>query len=76
MDTHLDMSLVVVVGAAELGLLADGLAEYDALFEQEYVELLAAVVAPAGHVRHYHGLLQQQLALRCYVALQCIKPHL
>lgn len=51
------MGFVVVSGAGELTLLADSLAEYDALFEQEHVKLLALVVAP-GHFGHDKRLLQ------------------
>lgn len=69
------MSLVVVCRAAVLALLADGLAEDDALLEQEHLQLLALVVA-AQHVRHHHVLLDQQLALGGYVALETNKSHL
>lgn len=42
---YLHVSFVVVSGAGELRLPADGLAEDDALLEQEYVQLLAFVGA-------------------------------
>ena len=67
--SYLNVSLVVVGGAAVLALLADGVAEDDALLEQEHLLLLALVVA-SGQVRHDHRLLDQQLALGCYVALE------
>lgn len=63
------MGLVVVSGAGELGLLADGLREDDTLLEQEHVQLLA-LVAGAVRVRHDHRLLEHQLPLRGDVALR------
>lgn len=44
-QANLHMRLVVVSGASELALLADCLAEDEALFEEEHVQLLALVIA-------------------------------
>lgn len=47
------MSFVVVSRAAVLALLADGLAEDDALLEEEHLQFLALVIA-SRQIRHDH----------------------
>lgn len=66
-DVYLNVSLVVESRAGELVFLADSLAEYYALLEEEHVQILSFIVA--GHLRHTQRLLQKQLALRRYEAL-------
>lgn len=63
------MRFIVVSGARELVLLADSLAKDHALLEQEHVQFFALVAAAVG-VRHYERLLEQQLPLSRYVALE------
>lgn len=65
---YLNVSPVVERRAGELVLFADSLAEDDALFEEEQVQFFSLIIA--GHLGHHQRLLQEQLALRRYVALE------
>lgn len=69
MDVHLDVSLVVISGAGVGGLLANGSAEDDGLFEQEHMHFLHLFPeAPGRHIRAVQRLLHQELPLE-YLAL-------
>lgn len=71
---YLNVSLIVESWAGELVLFADSLAENDALLEEEHVQFFRLVVA--GHLGHHQRLLQEQLALRRYVALKSVNTML
>lgn len=75
-DIYLNVSLVVICWAGELGLLSYSLAEDEALLEQENVQFFSLVTrSTVGYVTADQRFLEQQLALSRDVALKINKDR-